>query len=218
MTTQIPWAPGAVYQKVLCRLGQPVPDGDDQDEYPDLLAQGGTVTITCNAKRIKYQEDDGRVRVLTTKPWTFQIRKTDGELYNPESGQIGVMILSGKSEGVDPVDFTWTAVVKPDNGDPFTVVIPAMDGGEVDLAEFSDVPPSPGTPIVRHGVPEGGDQGQALLKSSSNDYDVEWGDVEGVTGAVVSTTVTSIWTGTQEDYDSIDPKDQTTVYIIVEGD
>ena len=62
---QIPWAPGALFLHVICRLGEPRPDGSDADEYPNLMTQGGTVALTCNASRIKYRETDGRQRTLS---------------------------------------------------------------------------------------------------------------------------------------------------------
>ena len=135
----IPWAPGAQYTKVICRLGEPRPDGSDVDEYPDLMTQGGTVTITCAAKKIRYSESDGRARMLTTRPWTFKIRPSDGELYNPESGAVGVHVLSGNSTGVDPAGFTWSATVTPDNGESWTVTIPANAGATVDLVSIVDI-------------------------------------------------------------------------------
>lgn len=135
----IPWAPGAQYTKVICRLGEPRPDGSDVDEYPDLMTQGGTVTITCAAKKIRYSEPDGKARMLTTRPWTFKIRPSDGELYNPESGAVGVYILSGNSAGLDPAGFTWSATVTPDNGESWPVTIPADAGATIDLVSIADL-------------------------------------------------------------------------------
>lgn len=149
----IPWAPGAKYTKVICRLGEPRPDGPDANEYPDLMTQGGTVTITCAAKKIRYSEPDGKARMLTTRPWTFKIRSSDGELYNPESGAVGVYILSGNSAGLDPAGFTWSATVTPDNGESWPVTIPANAGATVDLVSIVDIdPPSAGASTLSNRV------------------------------------------------------------------
>ena len=142
---EIPWAPGANYTRIICRLGEPRPDGTDADENPDLMTQGGTVTLACTAKKIRYAEADGRSRMLTTKAWTFKVRLSDGELYNPESGNVGVKILSGSSAGVDPAGFTWTATVTPDSGESWFCTIPPTAGDTFDLVSNADVvAPSPG--------------------------------------------------------------------------
>ena len=174
----IPWAPGAQYTKVICRLGEPRPDGSDVDEYPDLMTQGGTVTITCAAKKIRYSEPDGKARMLTTRPWTFKIRPSDGELYNPESGAVGVYVLSGNSAGLDPAGFTWNATVTPDNGESWPVTIPANAGASIDLVSIVDiVPPSAGASTLSARVAaleasSGGGGGTLIIDAS---------DAEGVT-------------------------------------
>ena len=66
MTVQIPWAPGALFLHLVCRLGEPRPDGSDDGIQPDLMSQAGTVTLTCNTDRIRFPESDGRKRMLST--------------------------------------------------------------------------------------------------------------------------------------------------------
>lgn len=142
MTTeaiQIPWAPGAIFTKLLCRLGEPSPDAVDSDENMDLKTQTGTVTLTCNAPLIRYTEADGRSRMLTSKPMTFSIRPSDGELFNSSSGVVGVSVLSASTPGLDPTGFTWTAVVKPLTGLPWTCVVPPDAGVIYDLVSGADI-------------------------------------------------------------------------------
>lgn len=138
MTVQIPWAPGALFLRLLCRLGEPRPDGADVDTNPDLMTQTGTVTLTCDTSRIRYPEADGRKRMLSMGEHTFSIRASDGELYSPESGAVGVEVLSSLTPGIDPTAFTWTAKVKPTSGEPWQVTIPADAVGTVDLVEVAE--------------------------------------------------------------------------------
>ena len=174
----IPWAPGAQYTKVICRLGEPRPDGSDVDEYPDLMTQGGTVTITCAAKKIRYSEPDGKARMLTTRPWTFKIRPSDGELHNPENGAVGVYVLSGNSAGLDPAGFTWSATVTPDNGESWTVTIPADAGTTVDLVSIVDIAiPSAGESTLSARV--------AALEASSGGGGLNTESVQDIVGAMV---------------------------------
>ena len=62
---------------------------------------------------------------------------------------------------------------------------------------------APGT-----GVPPGGSVKQVLTKLLATDYAVGWET------ALSSTTVTTIWTGTQAAYDAIGTKDAATLYFI----
>ena len=61
-TTQLPWPTGAEYVKLVCRLGVAIQDSTDNLNHPDLMTQGGKVSVKCDAPRIKYREDDGRIR------------------------------------------------------------------------------------------------------------------------------------------------------------
>ena len=176
---EIPWAPGANYTRIICRLGEPRPDGTDADENPDLMTQGGTVTLACTAKKIRYAEADGRSRMLTTKAWTFKVRLSDGELYNPESGNVGVKILSGSSAGVDPAGFTWTATVTPDSGESWSCTIPPTAGDTFDLVSNADVvAPNPGESTLSARV--------AALEASSGGGGVDTEAVQDIVGAMVA--------------------------------
>ena len=44
------------------RLGVAIQDSTDNLNHPDLMTQGGKVSVKCDAPRIKYREDDGRIR------------------------------------------------------------------------------------------------------------------------------------------------------------
>lgn len=148
MTVQIPWAPGALFLHLVCRLGEPRPDGSDDGIQPDLMSQAGTVTLTCNTDRIRFPESDGRKRMLSMNEWTFSIRASDGELFT-QSGEVGVEVLSALTPGIDPSQFTWTAKVKPTSGKPWEVVIPANASGTVDLVELAEGgAPSSGVPSL----------------------------------------------------------------------
>lgn len=147
MTVQIPWAPGALFLHLVCRLGEPRPDGSDDGIQPDLMSQAGTVTLTCNTERIRFPESDGRRRMLSMNEWSFSIRASDGELFT--SGEVGVEVLSALTPGIDPSQFTWTAKVKPTSGKPWEVVIPANASGTVDLVELAEGgAPSSGVPSL----------------------------------------------------------------------
>ena len=138
--TQIPWAPGANFATLICKLGELRSDGADSDENPDLMTSSGTVTLTPSVKRIRYTEADGGTRMLTMKPQSFKIRKSDGVLYDTASGINGVQVLLGSSAGLDPSGFTWTAVVTPDNGgEAFTCVIPANATSPFDLVKNAGI-------------------------------------------------------------------------------
>lgn len=142
---QIPWAPGAKYIKLTCRLGEPRPDSKDSDEMPDLMTQAGIVRLVCSAKRIKYTEADGRSRMLTTGEWLFKIRASDGELCNENSQTVGVYVLSGETVGVDPSNFYWTATITPEKGEGWTVTVPSTSAETFDLVEgFITKPSTPG--------------------------------------------------------------------------
>lgn len=147
MSIQIPWAPGAVYTKLLCRLGEPRPDSYATDTIPDLMTQGGSVRLKCDVKRIRYTEADGRPRMLSMNEWAFNIRPSDGELLAVDSNDFGVYILSGLSEGVEPANFGWTATVTPASGDSWTVRIPATSSSVIDLASAAIIPELPSTPV-----------------------------------------------------------------------
>lgn len=137
-STKIPWAPGGKYIHVTCRLGTPKPSPtDDTDNIPDLMTQSGSVRLTCNAKRIRYTEEDGKNRMLTLASWNFDIQESDGELTDGKI--VGVYLLSGLSTGVDPANFTWTAVVTPATGDSWTATIPYNVEGDFDLTEGADI-------------------------------------------------------------------------------
>lgn len=196
---EIPWAPGANYTRIICRLGEPRPDGADVDEHPDLMTQGGSVTLTCTAKKIRYAEEDGRSRMLTTRAWTFKVRLSDGELYNPESGNVGVKILSGSSAGVDPAGFTWTATVTPDNGESWSCTIPPTAGATFDLVSNAEVvAPNPGESTLSARVAaleasSGGESAQSAIVTVPN---IGWTDsttltVAGLTGPHVVAPVTA---------------------------
>lgn len=75
----IPWAPGAVYTRVLCRLGMPRPDTDPPDGNPELIPISGKVSLTANIASARYLESDARYRYLTFGTWEFSIRASDGE-------------------------------------------------------------------------------------------------------------------------------------------
>ena len=148
MTVQIPWAPGALFLHLVCRLGEPRPDGSDDGIQPDLMSQAGTVTLTCDTDRIRFPESDGRKRMLSMNEWSFSIRASDGELFTP-SGEVGVEVLSALTPGIDPSQFTWTAKVKPTSGKPWSVVIPPTASGTVDLVELAEGgAPSSGVPSL----------------------------------------------------------------------
>lgn len=134
---QIPWATGGKYVKLVCRLGEPRPGHNT-----DLITQGGSVKLTCDAERIRYEENDGRFRVLPSRTWTFAIRESDGELYDASSddGGVGVYVLSGLSDRIEPAGFTWTATIKPNFGDSWKVTIPLIDSEEFDLAAAPESP------------------------------------------------------------------------------
>ena len=55
-TTQLPWPTGAEYVKLVCRLGVAIQDSTDNLNHPDLMTQGGKVSVKCDAPRIKYRE------------------------------------------------------------------------------------------------------------------------------------------------------------------
>ena len=149
--TLIPWAPGAQYTRLVCRLGIPRPDGldEDLDDLPDLMSQGGTVKLKCDVDRIRYLESDGFYRVLTfdEKDWVFKIRPEDGQLVHMNRQTVGVQILSGRTKGLDPANFTWTATITPNKGKQWQVTIPADAGPIFDLGGASPiVKPSIGSP------------------------------------------------------------------------
>lgn len=62
------------------------------------------------------------------------------------------------------------------------------------------------------GVPSGGITGQALLKASDADRDVQWGSV----GNVQSVSVQIIAALTEEEYTALTTKDPATLYLIKE--
>lgn len=138
---QIPWAPGAAYIHIVCRLGRIVPDGPAiEDSYPDLVTQGGKVKLVCSVDWVRYSETDSRRRWLDlSSSWDYEIRPEDGELFNAETGAVGVDVLSGETVGLDPGGFTWRATVTPNKGKPFTVVIPS-GVTSFDLVEAIDTP------------------------------------------------------------------------------
>lgn len=139
----IPWAPGAVYTRVLCRLGMPRPDLDPPDDHPELVPISGKVSLSANISSARYLESDARYRYLTFGTWEFSIRASDGELVNLPTGTIGVSVLSGRSARLDPSDFSWTAVVKPSVGPEWRCVIPPDAVSPYDLVANMNVVPSP---------------------------------------------------------------------------
>ena len=54
-TTQLPWPTGAEYVKLVWRLGVAIQDSTDNLNHPDLMTQGGNVSVKCDAPRIKYR-------------------------------------------------------------------------------------------------------------------------------------------------------------------
>lgn len=178
---QIPWAPGAKYTHIICRLGDIRPDGEDTDELPDLLTQSGTVKLFCAVNRVRYTEADGRRRMLTMGPFDYSIRASDGELFNPVTGTIGVSIPSSLSAGMDPAEFTWSASVTMANGDSFNSVIPPMEG-TFDLVDGTDdVPTSMGVSTLSGRVTAVEDRVTVLEGSSSGGTGgpVSWTEVTG---------------------------------------
>lgn len=91
--------------------------------------------------------------------------------------------------------------------------------------------------VPGQGVASGGTVGQVLIKKSNNDYETEWKNFEesdptvpdwakqkakptytaSEVGAMpASTILTAFWSGTQEEYDAITTKNDTTLYLITE--
>lgn len=139
----IPWAPGAVYTRVLCRLGMPRPDTNPTDGNPELIPISGKVSLTANIASARYLESDARYRYLTFGTWEFSIRASDGELVNIPTGTIGVSILSGSSQRIEPEGFSWVATVKPAFGGEWKCVIPPDAVSPYDLVANMNVVPSP---------------------------------------------------------------------------
>ena len=243
---QIPWAEGAQYIKLVCRLGEPKPDSlSDQDIHPDLMTQAGTVRLTCNAKRIRYTESDGRSRMLSIDTWVFAIRESDGELYSVDDGSVGVEVLSGASAGCDPSGFTWTAVVTPVRGDSWTAAVPANATGTFDLCDGADVPLlAPGSNTITQRVAEleinkdaallARDEAvaaseaawlsQLAAESAKSSVDTAKMEVD-QTAAEFSTAIADAqailddvppwWAGTQTAYNALGTYDPNKLYLII---
>ena len=171
---QIPWVEGAKYFKVLCRLGINKPDiVDDNDRYPNLTSQGGTVEITAAVSKFRYTELDGRSRMVYTVKETYHIQTSTGELFDAD-GNVGVFLLDTSSPGVDPQNFTYTATVRPAMGEAFPVTIPGSPGSEVvDLVAHAPVSPSTGDSTIESRV--------AMLEQNVSGSITATIDAEGVT-------------------------------------
>ena len=172
---QIPWVEGAKYFKVLCRLGINKPDiVDDNDRYPNLTSQGGTVEITAAVSKFRYTELDGRARMVYTVTETYHIQTSTGELFDAD-GNVGVFLLDTSTPGVDPQNFTYTATVRPSMGEAFRVTIPGsgIEGGTIDLVDHASVSPSTGTSTLESRV--------AMLEQNASGPITATIDAEGVT-------------------------------------
>lgn len=128
------------YLRVVCRLGRLHPDAADTGDVPDVMTQGGTVTLTPGVKTVRITELDGRSRLVTLDTTTCQIVPDTGELVGP-TGVAGVQVIDPAS-GIDPSDWTWAATINPAVGEPRTVT---FDGsvsvaGVVDVAAAADIP------------------------------------------------------------------------------
>ena len=177
---QIPWVEGAKYFKVLCRLGINKPDiVDDDDRYPNLTPQGGTVEITSAVSKFRYMEPDGRSRMVYTVKASYNIQPSTGELEDVD-GNVGVFLMDTSSPGVDPPNFTYTATVRPAVGEAFPVIIPGSPGSEVvDLVAHAPVSPSTGDSTIESRV--------AMLEqqaSSGSGVDAEF--VQDIVGSMVA--------------------------------
>lgn len=177
---QIPWVEGAKYFKVLCRLGINKPDtANDNDRYPNLTSQGGTVEITAAVSKFRYTELDGRARMVYVVTETYHIQTSTGELFDAD-GNVGVFLLDTSTPGIDPQNFTYTATVRPNTGEPFTVILPGsgIEGGAIDLVDHASVSPSTGTSTLESRV--------AMLEQNASGPITATIDAEGVT---LTTTV-----------------------------
>lgn len=152
LATELDWPEGTNFFEVQCRLGIWDVDGWDADKEPEVKTLGGTVRITPRtpAGRIRILEPDGKYRVVVTPPLTFAINEFTGKLVNTADNTEGVWVVDPSSDTVDPKDFTYSAVVTPKVGSPFTV---EFDGsvainGVYDLANGTTVAPSRGVSVL----------------------------------------------------------------------
>jgi len=142
--TLVPWAPGARYMHVLCRLGVARADTSaDADANPDLRTQGGSVVIDGAVRRFRYVEADGRARMISVPEMPFTIQASTGELIDAE-GNVGLYLLDTSSPGVDPASFTWRARIAPTVGEAWEVVFPGAHSGDIDLAAAASITPTTG--------------------------------------------------------------------------
>lgn len=147
--TLIPWAPGAQYTRLVCRLGIPKADGSDEDDLPGLQPQGGRVQLSCSVPRVSYRETDGFYRTLIMETWNLKIRPEDGSLINLDGSKTEVKILSARTLGIDPSTFFWTATITPDVGPQWKTQIPANAGELFDLSSVPSLPiKEPTTPPI----------------------------------------------------------------------
>ena len=143
---QFPYLPSAQFFKILCRLGVNEPDIiGDSDSDPQIRTIGGTVSISASIPRFRYTEADGRKRVVYTKPETYIIETSTGELFDAD-GNIGVNLLNTNSPQMDPQGWTYRATVRPNGGAPFDVFIPSHleAGATFDLGDGLVFTPSTG--------------------------------------------------------------------------
>lgn len=152
LATELEWPEGTKFFEIRCRLGILGVDGEDDDKAPDVKTLGGTVRITPRTQegRIRILEPDGKYRVVVTPTLTFAINESTGRLVNTADYTEGVWVVDPSSDTVDPKGFTYSAVVTPKVGSPFTVEFDgsvAIDG-VYDLANGVTVAPSRGTSLL----------------------------------------------------------------------
>lgn len=152
LAAELDWPVGTKFFEVRCRLGIWDVDGWDLDKAPEVKTLGGTVRITPRTPtgRIRILEPDGKYRVVVTPPLTFAIDEFTGKLVNTADNTEGVWVVNPSSDTIDPKGFTYSAVVTPKVGSPFTV---EFDGtvainGVYDLANGTTVAPSRGVSVL----------------------------------------------------------------------
>lgn len=152
LATELEWPEGTKFFEIRCRLGILGVDGEDANKAPDVKTLGGTVRITprTQAGRIRLLEPDGKYRVVVTPPLTFAINESTGRLVNTADYTEGVWVVDPASDTIDPKDFTYSAVVTPKVGSPFTVEFDgsAAVDGVYDLANGAPVAPSKGASLL----------------------------------------------------------------------
>lgn len=171
LATELDWPEGTKFFEVRCRLGIWDVDGWDLDKEPEVKTLGGTVRITPRtpAGRIRILEPDGKYRVVVTPPLTFAIDEFTGRLVNTADNTEGVWVVDPASDTVDPKDFTYSAVVTPKVGSPFTV---EFDGtvainGVYDLANGTTVAPSRGVSVLESRIAKLEQEGTQVVREVS---------------------------------------------------